>query len=365
MRSIVFTVTNDLTYDQRMDRICRTLVDAGYLVTLVGFSKSSSTTLTPKPYHQVRLHLVFSKGKMFYLEYNFRLLWWLLSNQFDIYGAVDLDTLLPQYWVSRWRKKPCIHDAHEYFTELPEIANRPQIKKIWQRLARWLLPKIKYNYTVCQSIATELSQTYGQPYAVIRNVPWLQDEQTEKSKFSAQTPVFIYQGALNKGRGIEQMMEAMGSVDAELWLVGEGDLSEQLRQMANKLSWSDRITFLGYTEPARLKQITAAAYAGLNLVSNEGKSYYYSLSNKFFDYIKAGIPQITMSYPEYKTLNDQYQIAITIPELKTEFLVNAMQQMLTDVQLYQQLKANTSSAIQDLNWEKERIKLIEFYAGVS
>lgn len=157
----------------------------------------------------------------------------------------------------------------------------------------------------------------------------------------------------------------MGSVDAELWLVGEGDLSEQLRQMANKLSWSDRITFLGYTEPARLKQITAAAYAGLNLVSNEGKSYYYSLSNKFFDYIKAGIPQITMSYPEYKTLNDQYQIAITIPELKTEFLVNAMQQMLTDVQLYQQLKANTSSAIQDLNWEKERIKLIEFYAGVS
>lgn len=105
MRSIVFTVTNDLTYDQRMDRICRTLVDAGYLVTLVGFSKSSSTLLTPKPYHQVRLHLVFSKGKMFYLEYNFRLLWWLLSNQFDIYGAVDLDTLLPQYWVSRWRKK--------------------------------------------------------------------------------------------------------------------------------------------------------------------------------------------------------------------------------------------------------------------
>lgn len=365
MKSIVFTVTNDLNYDQRMDRICSTLAEAGYQVTLVGFSKATSKPLIPKSYEQVRLNLAFTKGKLFYLEYNFRLFWWLLSSRFDIYGAIDLDTLLPHFLISKWRKKPCVHDAHEYFTELPEIANRPLIKKTWEKLAQWLLPRVKLNYTVCQSIAMELSEKYRQPYEVIRNVPVVLLQQNISPEMESKRPVFIYQGALNKGRGIEQMMEAIGQVDAELWLVGEGDLSSQLRLLADTFTWADKIKFWGYAEPEKLKHLTASAFAGLNLVSNEGKSYYYSLSNKFFDYINAGIPQVTMNYPEYKMLNDQYNIALTIPELNTEMLIDAMKLLLNNPNLYNQLKANTATAIMDLNWEKEKTKLIEFYARVS
>ena len=148
MKRIVFTVTNDLTYDQRMNRICSTLQAAGYDITLIGFMKKRSVKLEQKPYKQIRLNLFFVKGKLFYLEYNFRLFWYLIFNKYDIYTGIDLDTLLPVYLNAKIKGKPCVYDAHEYFTELPEIVARPLIKKMWIKLEKFLLPKIKYNYTV-------------------------------------------------------------------------------------------------------------------------------------------------------------------------------------------------------------------------
>ena len=61
---IICTVTNDLNYDQRMIRICSTLVEAGYDVTLVGFIRKHSKPLTNKPFKQVRLPIVAEKGKI-------------------------------------------------------------------------------------------------------------------------------------------------------------------------------------------------------------------------------------------------------------------------------------------------------------
>lgn len=362
-KRIVFTVTNDLTYDQRMHRICTTLQDAGYQVTLVGFTKKRSVPLVQNKYATVRLNPFFKKGKLFYLEYNFRLLLWLIKHPSDIYGAVDLDTLLPHVLISSWRKKICVHDAHEYFTELPEIAHRPVIKSLWEWMARMLLPKVPYNYTVCTAIAHELQQRYGTTYAVIRNVPEMQPEMPVRDPVSP--PVFLYQGALNRGRGIEQMMEAIGHVDASLWLAGEGDLSDELRQKAAAFPWADRIRFLGYIEPRVLPSVTAQAFAGMNLVSNDGKSYYYSLSNKFFDYIRTGIPQITMNYPEYRSLNEQYGVALTINSLEVADIRRAMESLLTNHDLYSQLAQNTVSAFKELNWEVEKMKLLQFYEHVS
>ena len=133
MKKIVFTVTNDITYDQRMDRISTALVEAGYDVTIIGFLKKRSVKTLDKPYHQVRFKLLLLKGKLFFLAYNFRIFWYLLFHKFDIYCGIDLDTLLPVYMHAKMRRKPCVYDAHEYYTELPEIVSRPLIKKMWVR----------------------------------------------------------------------------------------------------------------------------------------------------------------------------------------------------------------------------------------
>lgn len=361
MKKIVFLVTNDLTYDQRMQRICSTLADNGYAVTLVGFLKKRSVKTIPGNFKQVRLHVFFKKGKLFYVEYNFRLFWWLLFHSFDIYCGIDLDTLLPAFIISRLKRKICVYDAHEYFTELPEIIHRPLIRKFWTSLEKFLLPRIKYNYTVGNAIAQVLSEKYKQKFEVIRNVPVLND--AAEAETSVQNYI-LYQGALNQGRGLENLMLAMKDVEADLYLAGEGDLSRELRAFAAQLPHAKKIRFLGYIRPAALKQYTQQAKLGINLVENRGLSYYYSLSNKFFDYIHAGKPQVSMNFPEYRQLNDEYHVALLIDEPVPDAISNAINQLLNNHELYQKLCQHTLRAKNDLNWQKERIKLIQFYAGI-
>ncbi|HJS53916.1 MAG TPA: hypothetical protein VJ765_05210, partial [Chitinophagaceae bacterium] len=95
MKKIIFTVTNELTYDQRMQRICSTLAGAGYDVLLVGRKLKTSPPLSNKHYGQRRLNCCFKKGKLFYTEFNIRLFFFLLFKKMDCICAIDLDTILP------------------------------------------------------------------------------------------------------------------------------------------------------------------------------------------------------------------------------------------------------------------------------
>ena len=146
MTRLVFPLTNDLSFDQRMQRIAGSLVEAGYDVTLLGFEKSWSVPLRPQPWKQKRLKLAFRTGKLFYVEFNLRLFWELLRGPYDAIGAVDLDTLPGAWWAARLRARPIAHDAHEYYTELPELVDRPRTRAVWLWMARTFYP-------VCSTIA--------------------------------------------------------------------------------------------------------------------------------------------------------------------------------------------------------------------
>src|SRR5215472_3995613 len=99
MKRLAFTVTNDLTYDQRMIRICTSLSRGGYHVTLIGRKQKTSVALSSQPFFQKRLHCFFQKGKAFYIEHNIRLFFFLLFKRSDLICAIDLDTILPCYFV--------------------------------------------------------------------------------------------------------------------------------------------------------------------------------------------------------------------------------------------------------------------------
>ena len=129
-KRIYFTVTTDLSYDQRMQRICTSLSQAGYDVVLVGIKKSNSIKIENRLFKQQRIRCLFEKGKLFYAEYNLRLFFYLLFKKMDAICAIDLDTILPCLFISKIKKIPRIYDAHELFCEMKEIATRPAIYKI-------------------------------------------------------------------------------------------------------------------------------------------------------------------------------------------------------------------------------------------
>lgn len=365
---IILTVTNDLSYDQRMMRICESLSAAGYKVELVGRLRKTSLSLPEKPYHQTRLNCRFEKGKLFYLEYNLRLLFYLLFQRFDALCAIDLDTILPCLWASQWHRKPCVYDAHEYFTEVPEVVRRPRIRKVWEHVANYAVPRMKLCYTVGDGLAEQLSERYKVPFHSIRNMPVRNagaiDSPTEL-RFGVGEKIILYQGALNEGRGLEVAIEAMQGVEgAVLWLVGEGDLSDALRMQVARLGLSQKVHFLGYVPPSDLPAITAKAWIGLNLLENRGLSYYYSLANKAFDYIQAGLPSVQMDFPEYHRLNEEWQVFEVIAELEVQLLQQALRKLLEDSAHCQKLHENCLKAAPNLTWEKESEKLLALYKAL-
>lgn len=363
--TIIFTVTNDLTYDQRMHRICGTLASNGYRVWLVGRALPRSLPLEDKPFRQKRLRCFFRKGFPFYAEYNLRLFFFLLFASYDAVCSIDLDTLPAGCLATLLRSKERVFDAHEYFTEVPEVVHRPFVKGFWEMTARICLPFYQHAYTVGPCLAEIFEQKYGLRFGVVRNVP------ARGGKEAAASPSppgrgLLYMGALNEGRGIETALKAMQHLDnVQLWLAGEGDLSARLRRLAAELDVEDKVTFLGYTRPEALQALARRAWLGLNLLENRGLSYYYSLANKFFACVQARVPVLTMDFPEYRALNAQYEVAVLLDELTPEKVAGAVNKLLTDKYLYARLHQNCLVATQEWNWEKEEQVLLQIWKNVS
>lgn len=361
MKRVVCTVTNDLNYDQRMIRIAGTLQHNGYEVLLIGRVLPSSKPLRPQGFEQKRLKCIFLKGKLFYIEYNLRLLFFLMSIRFDVLHAVDLDTLLAARIAAFLKGKPLVYDSHEIFTEVPELIGRSATKKVWLILEKMLLPGLKYTMTVGDEVAKWYKNHYGIEMLVLRNMPdrMLSEDFTNAVK----PPYFIYQGALNKGRGIEAMIMGMKGVTAQLWLAGEGDLSQELRLLVKKEGLENQVRFLGFVLPAELKTITKGAWAGLNVSENICTSYYLSLNNKCFDYIQAGIPAIANPFPEYIQLNHHTETMI-FADANPDSIRKAYLDLLQHEEKRNHLAKNARKAAEIYHWEHEQVKLIRFYEAI-
>lgn len=369
---IILTVTNDLTYDQRMIRIAQALCDSGYRVVLVGRELENSIPLAPQDFRQHRIVCRFNTGKLFYLEYNWRLYHYLISQRLSGICAVDLDTIAPVYFASKFLGVPRFFDAHEYFEEVPEVVHRPLVKAVWAKLANWLVPEFDRAYTVCKSLADIFKEKYNIPFGVVRNLPFSEvsppltpvneEVVTQIQELSEMKRIILYQGALNEGRGLDAMLDAMHLLeDAVLLLAGNGDISSQLHERVAREYLGKKVVFLGFVTPSTLRAITPFATLGLNLLEARGKSYYYSLANKTFDYIQAGVPALHPDFPEYRRLMSEHQTGLLVKRLAGDYLASLISDLLENAPQYAVLKANCRLAKDTLIWEKEKERLTDIY----
>lgn len=354
---IVFTVTNDLSYDQRMIRICSSLAENGYDVLLVGRKRRSSIPLTEKTFRQKRLNCWFDTGALFYAEFNIRLFLFLLTRKADALCAIDLDTILPVLYISMLKKINRIYDAHELFCEMKEIVSRPRIYAIWKMIERHTVPAFKHGYTVNGPIAGEFRKMYGVDYAVIRSMA--------RYEGTAPEPVrdhyILYQGAVNEGRCFETLIPAMQWVDAPLHICGDGNFMKRAKDLVRQYGLESKIIFHGLLPPEELKPITRKARIGLTLFEPGARSNYFSLANRFFDYIQAGVPQLCVDYPVYRELNNLHHVAVLINDLSARSIAGSLNQILQNEQEWTTMKDHCISAAKELNWQSEEKKLLSFY----
>jgi glycosyltransferase involved in cell wall biosynthesis len=360
-RKIIIGITGHISSDQRMNRIAGTLTANGFDVTLYyrEFFKFRPINLhTDTPFKTVAIKCPFRSGISFYLWYNIQLFFKILFPKTDCFYAVDSDTLPAFILLRLFRRKPLVFDAHEYFSEVPELLQAPLKKRIWDRVTGIGVRYSTICITVGPELATILSARYKKTFTSVRNVPVYSGYHEIKKEGP---PVVLYQGALNAGRELELLIDVMKELpEYRCIIAGEGDLSLQLRNMAASCP---RIEFAGLLTPADLKKLTLTCFAGYNLLVPESLSYYYSLSNKYFDYMHAGVPSISSRLPEYMELNRVHHCGVCIENTK-EALVATLKNLLQDPEYYRNLKENAIIASEKLCWQLEEQVLLNLLASI-
>ena len=359
MKRVIISVTNDLITDQRVHRVCTTLSNLNYDILLVGRKLKDSLPLNRK-YKTKRFYLVFNKGFLFYAEFNIRLFFWLLFKKKDLLLANDMDTLLPNYLVGKLFNLPLIFDSHELFSEVPELINRPIVKSFWKKIEDVLIPKINFKYTVSNSIATYYKNKYNTHFEIIRNVSEIKSTKNLKQNvIKLPKNTILYQGALNKGRGLELMIEAMNYLDdVVFYILGDGDIFKNLKQLTLTQNLNHKVIFLGKIDPYELPNITLQASIGISIEEDLGLNYRYALPNKLFDYIHATIPVLVSNLPEMSSIVNQYKIGEILTDRNPKAIAKTVQIMIQNSHKYQK---NLEIAKNELCWEKEEIKLINLF----
>lgn len=355
---------NDLVTDQRVHRNCTVLAECGYKVLLVGRRKKDSLPLAGRPYACKRMKLLFEQGPLFYLFFNLRLFFFLLFKKADLLFSNDLDTLLPNYLVSRIKGCGLIYDSHEIFCEVPELQANPAKRRIWEKLERTIVPKLKYCVTVNESIAAYFMQKYHVAFVPVRNIPDVTASTVLKTRQQLGLPagkkIIILQGAgINVQRGAEEMVEAMQYLPDNylLLIVGSGDVIGTLQQTARRPELLGKIQFVPKQTATELTQYTRHADIGLSIDKDTNLNYHYSLPNKLFDYIHAGIPVLASRLPEIEKIITAYNIGTFISNHNPRHMAQVLQEAFDSgsVALY---SSNTGRALQDLRWDLEKQALI-------
>jgi glycosyltransferase involved in cell wall biosynthesis len=367
---IIVSVINDLSTDQRVHKVCTTLHGMGYKVLLIGRKQKSSLLLEPRRYYTHRMRLIFESGPAFYFFFQLRLFFHLLFRKADVLLANDLDTLLPNYLVSKLKRIPLVYDTHELFCEVPELQSNPLKKKIWKRLERNLFPRLKYVFTVNESIARIYSDEYKVPVKVLRNIPrrnFALASVTPASRKELGLPegkkIILLQGAgINMDRGAEEAVQAMQWIKgAVLLIIGSGDVVPVLKRMVLELQLEERVRFLPRLPFSELLQYTLLADIGLTLDKDSNINYRYSLPNKLFDYIHAGVPVLASNLIEVRRIVEEYNVGSILPDHQPETIAKILNEQLFNETQLKIWKENTKLATENLCWEKEEQALLKVF----
>jgi glycosyltransferase involved in cell wall biosynthesis len=357
LKRVIVSLTNDISTDQRVAKVCATLIQNNFEVLVVGRKLKSSIPLK-RAYKTKRFNLLFNAGFLFYAEYNLRLFCFLLFTKKDILLANDLDTLLPNYLVSKLQNKKIVFDSHELFPEIPELVQRPKVKKVWLALENWILPNLKNNYTVCDSIAKFYESKYHCNFTTIKNLPT--KKEVKKGAFSFDTTakkILLYQGALNMGRGLELMIDTMHSLENHLLvLIGDGDICQTLKDKVSAKKLTHKVFFLGKVTPLALHKLTPLADIGLSLEEDLGLNYRFALPNKIFDYIQAEVPILVSNLPEMSQVVMAYKVGEIVKDSAPEKLASQIKQVL-EKDYSKELKLAKSALI----WEHQEAQLVAVF----
>jgi len=379
-KMITVTVISDLVTDYRVHKICQTLFNEGYGVHLIGSRNKRSLNLLPRDYQTDRIKTWFKRSALFYAEFNIRLFFRLLHQKPDIFLGNDLDVMPATMLSARLKKKPVVYDSHEYFLGMAGMDEKPFRRNIWKYIESRMFARLKYMYTVSDSIRNLYRKIYHEKLFVVRNLPLKNPDnpipttdelnllQSIEDRIPENKHLLVFQGAgINESRGAEELVHSMNFLDARyyhLLIIGGGDVFPKLVKMAEQYQLQEKITFIPKLPFALLSKLTRKARLGISIDKSSVLNHKYSLPNKLFEYLHAGVPVLASRLIEQERIINQYEVGDFIEDYQPEHIAGKIKEIFAHPEQLNRWKQNTCKVRETLNWENESKIVIDIFKQV-
>jgi glycosyltransferase involved in cell wall biosynthesis len=285
------------------------------------------------------------------------------------YHCHDLNAILAGFRAKKIHDAPVIYDAHELWPH----RNRPDARKrkTWmlERADGYFSRRADGVITVNDSIARHMERRYrlGKEVVVVRNIPSLvaRDAPPEHGMLGdLPQPRLVYVGGIQTFRGLEQVIAAMPMIrDAVFAAIGPGtpEYRAGLEKLAVDTGVADRVRFVEWVPPSSVVPTVAQGDLGMCLFQASHLSYYWTLPNKFFEYLHAGIPVLASDFPETRRLVERYEVGALCDPGAPASIAAAVNDLLARPDDLARMRDNALKAAQELNWEHERERMLGLY----
>ncbi len=375
MKRVVSIVTNYFEFDNRVLKEALSLKKNGFdphVVALHMEGLKEHETVKDIPVHRIKLRTKnWPKSSFFqlfkYLEFSLKIAF--KYRKYDYVHCNDLNTLPIGAFIKTFlnRKIKIVYDAHEYEVERNGMSNRD--RKIARILEKALIKKANAVITVSGAIASEYVRLYGiTTPTVLFNCPYyteIKNRNIFREVFSIdeKTKIFLYQGAFEKNRGVEIIIDAFKKLDNEKFAVvfmGYGFFEKEIIEASEKYK---NIYFHPAVSMDVLPEYTSSADFGFYLIVNNCLSYYYTIGNKLWEYFMAHVPVISFDLYDVKPVIEKYNTGLILEDETGNGLINLINRIDNDsIKISHE---NFSVINKEYNWENQEKKLVELYNSLT
>ena len=313
MKTVAIILLGDYYKDARSINLSNTIIEKGYSVAII----SSSPRKSQK---KLNLYCIPDNRTGFrrYINFYYKSKKILKKIRPNVVIAGDLFSLPA---ACNHGKSKVIYDSREIYSHLAILKNSPIKQFVWTTIEK------KYIYKANQIVVTAdidrelLINFYGNlDIVVLKNFPPKRLQPFKgidlKKRFNlpANSKIFIYQGVLQKDRGIISMIKLLKHFNfANCVIIGDGNYKVEILNYINKNKLASRVFFIDSVPYQELLGYTYSADIGFALIKPVTQSYKNALPNKIFEYALSNIPFIASDLPEIKKITSKFDVGYSIP----------------------------------------------------
>jgi glycosyltransferase involved in cell wall biosynthesis len=181
-----------------------------------------------------------------------------------------------------------------------------------------------------------------------------------------------YQGGIKKSRGYEQLVEAADILVNERGICGlrfiiigksmpDRSYGESIEEMITNKGLADNFTFTGFMDYRMMMKIVKRADVGI-IPLQPAPWYLWTLPNKLFENLVAGIPTIASNFPEMATIINQENCGLLVDATQPLEIADAIEYLYKHEDIKLEMGRNALRAAQEkYNFPKQAEKLLRVY----